>query len=342
MRVYVAPVSGGGFSVQLALLVQLCRAKIVPDIALGVSGGSAALNIAMLCDFDADRILQHVSNLNHRHIVKTQAQGRSLLPSWVNGMLRGSMYEQSDQDPFEDLVNAETDLSAGCELWIAAFNRIQNHSVLFTNKHEGKSILKRATPYMNSRIRYLGGDYQQLRLATKASSAVPGVMAEVIIDREPYADGGVVLTSCFPVFADNLRELATNDPLHITYIVPTNMAYPSLESDSAGVLETAKWAVNLLTSGAADRAFIIGFLYGVPGFQHGKHSMKYQELESSWYGLGAITRATEFLSRFPATVMEICPVFNRSVNYTDFSSGDLDSVMALTQETFIVKMHWFE
>ena len=338
--VFVAPVSGGGLSVQMAFTLLLCKAGIVPDIAMGVSGGAVALNMSMLCDFDPDKLLNYLKTLCDKHVVKEWVQGNAwFLPKSIIGLIRGSMFDHSEVDLFGTL-GVDCDLSGGCEIWTAAFNRTQSKPVLFTNRKEGESLLTYTPSYTTATMRFLEGKYEDLRLATQASGAVPGVISEVVIDSEPYVDGGVVLTSCFPIFQGNLRELARTKDIHIVYISATNPDYPSVTSDNNRMLQTAKWAVHLLTSGFTDRVTVIDFIATVDTFDHKTSKIMYKEIVEA--DLEKIKECTVFLDQFTATVMEICPIFNRSIDYTHFTNEELMSVIDMSQDQFIIKMHWFE
>lgn len=42
MKIYILPISGGGFVVQLAIIQHLCELKYVPDLCLASSGENVA------------------------------------------------------------------------------------------------------------------------------------------------------------------------------------------------------------------------------------------------------------------------------------------------------------
>ena len=64
MRIYVCPVSGGAFPLQLGLLAECGLAGVRPDIVMGSSGGNVAAYIGLAADWQAATIPTIATQVN--------------------------------------------------------------------------------------------------------------------------------------------------------------------------------------------------------------------------------------------------------------------------------------
>ena len=70
MKIFILPVSGGGFATQLGILYYLLEAKrIIPDIVLGSSGGNVAAYISMLSNWYHKTILKNCHLINFLYLL---------------------------------------------------------------------------------------------------------------------------------------------------------------------------------------------------------------------------------------------------------------------------------
>jgi hypothetical protein len=342
MLVYVAPISGGFMANQIELIAQLCDIGVVPDICMSTSGGNMAVYIAFLCNWKREKIMKHVGIMDDTMVVKQWVQGPlRFLPAPIWGFLKGSLYDRGTGDPFGGADNETTDLSSGTEVWSGAYNKVQHRSAYFTNKRCGETKMTKTSAHTHCMpLRFVNGDYEKLRDICYASAAVPGVQREVVIDAESHIDGGTSFASPFIAFQDNLREIANVEPVHIVYLHSSNFEKPSMQQKRDGMMSDTLYAVSLLTDGhvMSDISAVLTFLRTVDSFQGGK-SLKYREFTGS---AQALKDALRFLSAFPVTVLELLPLVNRSIDYCNFSSDEMLSVMFCCGENFKVRMHWFE
>lgn len=336
---YVAPISGGFSPNQLELIAQLCDIGVQPDLAMGTSGGNMAIYIALLCNWDRRQIADLVNSMNDSFVVTPWARGAlSLLPTAVWGVLKGSLYNHGTADPFGG--RPVVDLANAVEVWTSVFSKTQCRTSVWCNRSPGQTQLTYTSrDLLCLPPKYCAGDYERLRQVVQASGSVPGVQREVTIDSESYIDGGVTYASPFVLFTDNLRQLAKEKSLHIVYLNCSNPAKPATEQRREGIISDAMQAVSLLTSGhiLSDMAAVLSFLRTCPQFDQSKELMR-RELRG---GPANLRGAVEFLAQFPVTVLELAPVFNRSIDYTNFSPDEFKSVMFLCGENYTLRMHWF-
>lgn len=335
MLVFIAPISGGFFVNQVELMCQFLETTgEKPDIGMSTSGGNFAMYLALLSEWDHRNIREKIMKLDDSFIVREWSKN-PLIPREVWGFIYGSMYDRGKGDPFT--YDPAYDLAAATEVWTTAFNRTQNLTAYFTNKAIGKTHLTFTTPYVPSLpLRFVNGNYTQLKDIALASAAVPGVQREMIIDGESYYDGGMQYASPFMAFQDNLRDLSQTQPMHIVYFHCVNLARPTAKSTKEGILADAHWAVSQLTSGhiAGDIAAVITFLRSVPGFT----ALQTREWTTGSRDAILATRSIRATSR--ATVTELYPLHNRSIDYTSFTALDVESVMNICRQDFCIRMHW--
>lgn len=340
MYIYIASISGGFMPNQIGIISLLSQVGYRPDVGLGASGGNMALGISLMCDWNPAAIRAAVSRMSDELVVKPWSPPQlRFLPNAIWGLIRGSLYDRSTQDPF--MVKSQNiDLSTACEIWSLTFSKTHNSAKLFTNRSCGTTKLTYTTSHINTQpLQYISGDYALFRDIAMASAAVPGVQREVIINDEEHADGGLLFASPFPVFSNNIRDLCKQNDVHLVYVAAFNESRPSHESLTTGVIADGIWAMRVLTEAAcrADLAGVISFLYSVPSFNHDTDTVHHKFLTGT---LDNLRYAKTELDKTKASVLEIRPKYNRSVDYTSFSPEDFISVVDLAQEHFEIRMYW--
>lgn len=327
---------------QLELLCMLASTGTVPDVAMGASGGNMALCICMLCDWQEDRVRAMVRTMSYASLVRRWGGSglSSLLPPTLLGLLHGSMYDRADSDSF---FTTDRDLSSACELWSLTHNKTQNSMQLFTNRACGQTRLNYTSMHVRALpLRYVAGDFTQLREIAMASAAVPGVQKVVVIENQEHVDGGMSMASPFSAFSDNIRHIGLTEAVHIVYVVGSNSNSRSHEpAHRSGFIETGMWTLHQLTEAAVctDKAHVVDFLYSLPNFKHGRDRMRSQTYEGS---VGTLRRVSQELRKMPASVLELSPRFNQCIDYTTFNSDDFASVMDLARDYFEIVAYWVE
>lgn len=241
----VAPVSGGYFISQVAIIATLLEARGGQqfDINCGASGGNIACYIASLFDKTSESMEKITYSLNSDMFLDNWwATNLEFIPSMVIGIFKsGGIYKPGYGSELfvkhiftTKIINA----SSTPEIWSLAFNLKDYLSELFCSKGKDKSILsKYITEEMLleagcQKTTYCDGDLDLITSVITASAALPPLRPPVLINKVKFTDGGVSRSSPGFLFSEALYELR-NDPensstygtggVHYFYIYPFDL-----------------------------------------------------------------------------------------------------------------------
>ena len=124
MRLFILPVSGGAFPVQLGFIRELNKLGITPDISLGSSGGNVAAYIAAATGWNPENYVNIVKPIhNGMFLASWWPYYLSFLPSYIPGYFKGSIYANGTGADvyFKKMFQPETVIQT--EIWSGTMNR---------------------------------------------------------------------------------------------------------------------------------------------------------------------------------------------------------------------------
>lgn len=237
MKIYVLPISGGGFAVQLSFLKIINEATkklydtgIKPDLVLGSSGGQVAAYIAMIGNWDNAMIMKNVNLIKSSLFIESWTP--SFFPTWIVFPLTGSIYRSGNgiRNLFRKVYTPTSITST--EIWSGTYNSKTQKSAMFCNLSSDKAKIKDFKDdkyiYDSEKSMYLNGNIDDIAKVAYASASIPYVTPGVLIHDEIHIDGGVAF--CSPIIPmkhqviDVIRAGATkDDPLQIYYFSSYDM-----------------------------------------------------------------------------------------------------------------------
>jgi len=212
----VFPVSGGAFPVQLGLLAELtANQNIIPDLALGSSGGNVAAYICHACNWKGSTMAEIVKPINSGMFVTSWwPKGLRFMPSWMIGYFKGSVYSSGTgaTELFQKMFTKESICST--EIWTGTLNKVTGKGQFFCNRWEADSILKPSQDdtyaSLFSRdcmpLTYMNADIELISKVTIASASIPVLVPEQIINNQVYVDGGTLFASPLTALQDSILE----------------------------------------------------------------------------------------------------------------------------------------
>lgn len=245
--IFVAPVSGGYFPNQVAILRQLFILKIFPEIMLGASGGAVSSYIALASDFEPQKLLLVCNEISSSTFIKRWIP--SPLPSEAFGFFAGAIYNSS-RGGIELLQRHLTPItSVGTEIWVSSFNKGENKTRLFCNRgryttivDESKLNLKR---YQMMEPGYADGDIEYIGSFTIASASIPGIVPSQLIDENNYVDGGIHYASPLTPMSDIFDK-----EFRCIYINCINIEGTKGIDKDVNCIHNTKWSITNLINGS--------------------------------------------------------------------------------------------
>ncbi len=217
-KVLVLPFSGGTFPVQLGLLTELVQTSYRPHITLGTSGGNVCAYVASAAQWSQHGIERIGSQIHSGMLIKSWWPSLlSFLPSWLLGVFRSSLYygAQDIQQFFQQHFNSST---ITCdEIWTGCSHAGSKRATIFCNLSPENSRLPvhqfNATLTACEPLQFHSGDVPLIACTSLASASIPGIVPNVLIGDSYYMDGGAMYASPFIPLLDILP-----DPCHVIYI----------------------------------------------------------------------------------------------------------------------------
>lgn len=220
MNIFIAPVSGGAFVSQLAIMQLLGISDIKPNIFLCSSGGNLASYIAAGSNMDWNMIEVNSSKLSNKIFVKPWSM--LSITSLITGYFQGNLYNRGDGD---------TDFLKSCftfetikdyEIWTGVYNVDVQKAKIFCNKSKEDSQLDISCIDTNLvqclPFEYCNYEFDLISKVCSASAGIPAYVPPQIIDNARYIDGGISSASPLTSMVDSILQLSENNSLHMYYI----------------------------------------------------------------------------------------------------------------------------
>jgi predicted acylesterase/phospholipase RssA len=185
MKVYIMPISGGGFVAQIAMLKAINDAvsTMKPDLVLGSSGGQIAAYLAMIGDWNSNAIMRNVSLVDSALFVESWTP--PFFPTWVAFLLTKSIYKSGSgiQDLFNSVYTSRS--ITNTEIWSGTYDSTSQKSACFCNLKSSEALIKDLDSdkyiYDSQRSVYLNGVVNDIAKVVYASASIPYVTPGVMI-----------------------------------------------------------------------------------------------------------------------------------------------------------------
>ncbi len=329
MLVLVLPISGGGFTAQLAAIQLLSRYKMEYDIVLAASGGNVAAYIAMAADWEENGIERVAKMISSDMFVSRW------LPRWTPSMLYGffcgSIYNSGSgcYTIYDELYTPSTIKKT--EIWTGTFNSTQSRPCFFCNKARDESILNRKK--MNLGIIecmnpvYLNGDVGILAKATMASASIPTFVPPVVIEGERYSDGGLYFASPLTVMKEAICERAetTDSKLHMIYMTGRDLCECTNRGNEGNILTCGWNSVAEMIRGHLIQERLAAFeMLSEQSNGKKKNKPHFIAFPATSNNLKEYMRMTQNRDLCTRSLIELYPILSHEVNIGDFGKKDIE------------------
>lgn len=319
MKIFILPVSGGGFATQLGILYYLLEAKrIIPDIVLGSSGGNVAAYISMLSNWYHKTILKNCHLINSSLFVDSWTP--SFIPTWLLFPLTKSVFRQGNgiSDLFNEIFTERSIKKV--EIWTGTYNETSQRAQFWCNLNKEESNIQ---PLENSGyiydmedLSYSNGDINLISKYTYGSAAIPYLTPGIEINGQKYIDGGAAYSSPLIPLSGSIKNaiITKNSKLQIHYFSSYDMDQrfsDSMYSSSVGLL-----IHSILLK---DRAFALSFLHN---FGKGNQiPIIYKEVNKNI--MEKILKDVENKHY----LMIFSPTYSPTISITNFTGNDLSKLI---------------
>lgn len=338
MKIYVLPVSGGGFAVQLGLLKAIyeatlmkSRVGITPDLVLGSSGGNVASYLSMIGNWSSYAIMKNSKSINSNLFVESWTP--PFFPTAIAYPLTNSIYRNGDgiSQFFEQVYTKKSIVKT--ELWTGTYNTVSQKSAFFCNKHIDNAIIKdlgkNTHIYDDEPVVYMNGDISMISKVSHASASIPIITPGVMIKDELHVDGGAGYASPLIPMSSKLdtliRTKGTSELIQIHYFGSYNM----LGEFSDDIYSKS---VGLVIHGTllADRAYCLSFFR-----QYGnvcEEPEVYEDVDSK--KLSIIMEDIKLKSY----VLMLSPKNSPSLNLTHFVGSEVIDIIGKVEKDFTARV----
>jgi len=344
MRIFVFPVSGGAFPIQLGLLSELTlNHNIKPHLSLGSSGGNIASYICHASNWKEDKMLQIINLLSPDMFAASWwPRYLTFMPSWMIGYFKGSLYAcgSGSEILFHKMFTSDSICST--ELWTGTLNRDTGKGQFFCNRQEKDSIIKPSNDTsinLFSRdcmpLTYMNGDLDYISKVTMASASIPVLVPEQIINDQKYVDGGTLFASPLTGLQDSILDLISDgkESLHIDYFSSFDMQINSGSSGSGTIYDNSTLSVGELIKSMC----IQDRLGGIELLRTPKYAIFYTELDGDQENLKKIE---ELRSLTHKSLLELYPIKNNSINLLTFTPKDILNLMNEAKTGYKLRFWW--
>lgn len=244
--IMIAPVSGGYFVNQLAIMYRLAELNFKPDIIMAASGGVVASTILMSSNYDQVNMIRVAKEIRSNIYIKSWIpETLDFIPSKVVGIFRGSLYNSSDnlKNVMKQMVSPA--ILRETEMWISTFNVAKSKPGLYCTCSSEKAIIKDNTDHkkLYDELIYIDGDIDLFTKVACASASIPSVLPPVEINGENHVDGGVDRASPISALAISVQRL---DRWHMVYVCCKNM-YQNERTDLDGsFIDTVRFTISAI------------------------------------------------------------------------------------------------
>lgn len=336
MRILVCPVSGGGFTTQLAILQHLCESQFIPDLTLASSGGNVAAYIAAAANWKWPTIERIARGLSQDFFIQPWNNITSI--SMIMGYFNGAVYDKgigvrgflSKYFTSESIVKNE--------IWTGTYNKNRQKASLFCNRSVKDSMLDVScidhdlTQSMEPI--FANGNLDLIAEASIASASIPAIVPAQRIKGEDYIDGGIAGASPLSIMQEPILKYIKdkNASLHIVYVNSVDLSSPN-SKPGHNVLDTWRQATkNLIRSQTViDRISGYELLRCHPGTMHKEEFIcTYDNLE----------RVKKVQSLVNYTMLEIYPTDNFDIEITKFTGEDIINAIHTAYKNCRCRLWW--
>lgn len=345
MRIFVLPVSGGAFPLQLAYISQLLISGGPPELVLGSSGGNIAGYIGLAAKWNPDQIGQVVkeANLNTSNFAQSWWPWglNKIFPSWLIGYYQGSFYASGTgaAEVIQKMFTDETVVVT--EMWTGTLNKDEGKGQMFCNLSESQSrIAKAGDPSVSLWTRdcnplcYLNGDRKIIADVAIASASIPVVVPAKVIEGKSYVDGGTIFSSPLSALADYIYNLSKTDSIHLNYI-------NSYDIQNAGSTKiTNLWTAGRYTIGELMKNICIADRQiGIDLVRSGPEPVYYSFLEGTLENLKLVEELRPYS---PRSLLEIFPSVGeeRCLDLLNFTAEDIIKMFERAQSGYYLRFWW--
>lgn len=238
-KLFVLPVSGGGFPVQIAFISEMYEARKInkgflsgskdyhPDLVMSASGGNVASYIGMGGDWNysgMSRMIKYISS--NMFVTSWLPDELNFIPTWSIGIFMGSVF-RSGEGPVGVLnLMFDSNTIQNTEILTLTYNKTKFIPQIFSNKSENNTFFKELPSetdrvlYELHPIKFTDGNLTEISKVCMASAAIPLVTESQIIGTDEYGDGGIVASSPFIMLSGMLAREIKSRPLQIFLFSP--------------------------------------------------------------------------------------------------------------------------
>jgi len=316
MIVFVLPVSGGYMPAQLALLTNVLSIDIKPDKIYSSSGGNISACIAIACDFNAKKIKPFLQEMSDSVQIKQNAYSRlKMIIQMFSFSENKPLYSIYGMDSFFNKHITSERLNQ-VELYTGTYNRLSGKSIIFCNKPTNVS------EHYNASDSYC---------IAQASATIPMFLEDVLIDGEPYIDGGIQMSS--PAI-DLLPHIAQENE-HIWYILGSNVHHNDIKIWPSSTINETLALFSAMTTGyiRLETTFLIN------RFKSMYENYKYILYEKATLDTLKDVKNKSIYST--ASLVIIYPFFNRNTSLYDISYKNIVELIDITNEHWCIELYYF-
>jgi len=290
MKIYVLPISGGGFVSQIALLAEVYDATYdcdntydyhrsvrlgsksaqpgTPDLVLASSGGNVAAYLAMVSGWSSSGLAQNIKSVHSSIFV--QPWTPPFLPSGIMFYSTKSIYRNGTgmDQLFTSMFTPQSVKQT--EIWSGTYNTNSQKGGMFCNLAKENAFLQDDLVedgmilYDCDPCTYVDGDLLTISKVVHASAAIPFVTEGIYIGEDRYIDGGVAYSSPLIPMSEHLKASLKKrmDSNSMDERIVQLFYFCSYDMDQRfndSMYDTSIGAL-VHSSGLQDRAFALNFI----------------------------------------------------------------------------------
>lgn len=341
-KIYVTPISGSCFGIQLASLSLLCMNKYRPDICCTGSGGTIVCYCGLAGDWKTENMATIVSNLNSSvFLQKRKNPFYGFISDDMFGYFSGSLHiSNPTPEKFMEKYFTSESLTR-TEIWTGTINEKTGRLALFTNMGYDKSKIQ--GEYFNSKLynseglKYFNGNMINISRGMIASCSIPIMLNPRDIGKDLYIDCGVKYASSLTALQDEIVEIGKQKKgLHITYLSGYNVEKKSgiHRCDSTCTLDLIEKIPNHVVRGMVlnDRSVAYNM---IKNFVTDDVPLMYAVAP-----IRSLRKVLKIREKSISTLLEIYPIKSIEVDIFDFSSDDLVKTIHNMQHNLGIRLWW--
>ena len=327
MRVLVLPVSGGGFTSQLAIMEHLCETHFVPDLTLASSGGNLAAYICSAAKWKWASIKRIASELSQD--IYARPWNRNSWVTMVIGYFKGNAYNKGSGAYHFFMKYFDSETIGKYEIWTGTYNKERQKARLFCNRKESESCIN--INLINKDLMqsmdpvFADNQIKLLSEVSMASASIPSLVPCEIIEGEPYSDGGLSNASPLVILKDSIYQKVRNEnlPLHLIYVNSVDLSIPDIKP-CKNIIDSLKQIPHILVKSHVVNDRSAGYdlinLLGYDLINHQGYKIIFEEYKCDYDTLIIIQNIQKNVMY---SLLEIYPMENNDINIVFFKGEDI-------------------